>query len=86
MSDIGGLPDEPWGSTAPCPRCGTDMVPIAWGFPDADLFEAGDRGEVFIGGCCIPTWEVPQWFCRRCDRHVHLPEVSATGLGPAVGG
>ena len=77
MRDMGGLPDEPWDSTAPCPRCAADMIPIAWGLPDPDLFEAGNRGEVSIGGCCIPAGDVAQWFCPRCDRQVHLPEVSA---------
>ena len=76
MGDMGGVPDEPWGSTAPCPRCGTAMRAIAWGYPlmDDPLMEASARGEVFLGGCIVPDEPIPQWFCPRCDRLVHLTE------------
>ena len=50
------------------------MRPIAYGYPDEELFAAGDRGEVFIGGCVIPEGPVPQWHCTSCDRHVHLTQ------------
>ena len=30
-----------------CPSCAaTDLVPIVYGYPDSELFEAADRGEV----------------------------------------
>ena len=45
----------------PCPVCGAASVPIAYGYPDLELFEAADRGEVALGGCVIgkddPTHE-----------------------------
>lgn len=36
-----------------CPVCGAASVPIVYGYPDAELFEAADRGEVALGGCVI---------------------------------
>lgn len=74
MTDMGGIPDEPRGSSRTCPHCGGTMRPIAYGYPDEELFAAGDRGEVFIGGCVIPEGPVPQWHCTSCDRHVHLTQ------------
>lgn len=36
-------------------------VPIAYGYPSSELFEAAERGEVVLGGCVIevdsPTHE-----------------------------
>ena len=75
MTGMGDVPDEPWDSTRPCPHCAGEMRPIAWGYPDQELFEAGDRGQVFIGGCVIPDGPVPQWHCFSCGRDVHLPDV-----------
>lgn len=79
VNDEDGLPEEPpWGSSKPCPHCGARMIPIAWGFPDQELFEAAARGEVFIGGCCIPGGgPIPAWHCTGCDRDVALPESPA---------
>ena len=71
------LPTEPpWGAAEPCPHCGADMRPIAWGYPLADdpVMAAADRGEVFLGGCVIPEGPVPQWRCTGCGRDVALPE------------
>jgi len=43
-----------------CPTCQTDtVVPVVYGFPTDDTFEAADRGEVALGGCVIidAPWE-----------------------------
>jgi hypothetical protein len=34
-----------------CPACGEGMVPIIYGMPLPEVFEARDRGEVILGGC-----------------------------------
>ncbi len=36
-----------------CPRCGSASIPIVYGLPSGELFEAADRGEVALGGCEI---------------------------------
>lgn len=36
-----------------CPKCGGKVVKIIYGEPTEELFEASDRGEVILGGCCI---------------------------------
>ncbi len=52
----------------PCPRCGsTNAVPIEYGYPSAELFEASQRGEIVLGGCVI-GFESPDYECRECDR------------------
>ena len=74
--DTDGIPGEQWGTTRTCPHCGGGMLQIVWGFPDAALFEAGDRGEVFLGGCCIPPEPTPDWHCTSCGREVAVPEAA----------
>lgn len=69
------IPEEPWETTRTCPHCAGEMRPIVYGYPDRDLFDAGDRGDVFIGGCVIPQEPIPQWHCFSCGRDVYVPEV-----------
>lgn len=35
-----------------CPQCGSDenVLPIVYGYPSEELFEAAERGEVALGG------------------------------------
>lgn len=40
-----------------CPRCGSTALPIAYGLPAPELFEAADRGEVALGGCVVEEAE-----------------------------
>lgn len=39
--------------TARCPECGRPGIPIVYGLPGAEVFEAAEEGEVLIGGCRI---------------------------------
>jgi hypothetical protein len=43
-------------------------VPIVYGLPGPDIFEAAERGEVAIGGCVIgrPDGD-PHWACPACQ-------------------
>ncbi len=35
-----------------CPKCrSTKTVPILYGYPSHEAFEAAERGEIFLGGC-----------------------------------
>lgn len=49
-----------------CPKCGERKVlPIVYGLPGEDLFEAAERKEVFLGGCVISD-DDPVWQCGAC--------------------
>ena len=52
-----------------CPRCGAVSVPIVYGLPSYELFDAADRGEVALGGCCVIIGGDPQptRACRGVD-------------------
>ena len=58
-----------------CPRCGAlaPMLPIVFGFPMADLFEAEQRGEIVLGGCVVDV-EDPTHRCSACGRDVILAQ------------
>ena len=49
-----------------CPRCGAASVPIVYGLPSYELFDAADRGEVALGGCMVLD-EQPTRACRGVD-------------------
>lgn len=49
-----------------CPRCGGELLPIVWGMPDQDTWEAGERGELYIGGCIVPADPWPRRACNAC--------------------
>ena len=46
-----------------CSECGKPVVPIAYGFPGPEMFEAAERCEIILGGCMIvadnPTHRCP---------------------------
>ena len=49
-----------------CPNCGSHAVPIVYGMPGFDLFEAANRGEVVLGGCIVDD-DLPIWRCTNED-------------------
>lgn len=50
----------------PCPRCSSASIPIVYGLPGFEVFEAADRGEVRLGGCVVDG-EEPRWACPVCE-------------------
>lgn len=38
-----------------CSYCGGEMRPVVYGLPSPELFEEADKGDVILGGCCIPS-------------------------------
>lgn len=40
-------------------------MPIVFGMPSHELFEAGERGEVILGGCVLEEVN-PTHGCTRC--------------------
>ena len=51
-----------------CPTCrkADEVVEILYGMPTEEAWQAGQRGELQIGGCCV-TPEQPTKHCKRCD-------------------
>lgn len=48
------------------PACGEKAsVPILYGMPSYEAYEAAQRGESVIGGCCIDL-DAPERQCTRC--------------------
>jgi hypothetical protein len=50
-----------------CPTCGAPAVPIVYGLPGPELWEASERGEVILGGCVIIP-ENPSHGCTNGHR------------------
>ena len=48
-----------------CPGCSGASIPIFYGLPAYELFEAAERGEVALGGCEI-TDEPARRQCVGC--------------------
>lgn len=50
-----------------CPVCSSsETVPLAFGFPGPEMMDAADRGEIVLGGCCLPEGPIPRWHCAAC--------------------
>jgi hypothetical protein len=49
-----------------CPRCGGSIVPVAYGFPGPDMWEAAERGEIVLGGCMVRIGQ-PTVRCTSCE-------------------
>lgn len=54
-----------------CSKCGGKIVEIIYDEPTEELFEASERGEVILGGCCIALDENgnqlnPKYGCIDC--------------------
>ena len=49
-----------------CPHCGSArVIPIVYGLPGPELFQAAERGEVALGGCLVDDRN-PMWHCNGC--------------------
>jgi hypothetical protein len=63
------MASEPASEPPACPQCGAaDTVPVMYGYPSPETFEAVERGEipwVAIGGCVIDETN-PTWGCPTC--------------------
>lgn len=48
-----------------CPKCGAKTVPILYGEPTPDAFQAAERGELVLGGCVVSD-DSPSRTCTTC--------------------
>ena len=49
-----------------CPKCNNKLTEIVYGMPSSELFEAEERGEVILGGCCVSD-DDPKYHCKKCN-------------------
>lgn len=59
---------HPETSRPDCPACEApdSAQPLVFGFPSEEMFEASERGEITLGGCCLPQGPMPHWRCSGC--------------------
>jgi hypothetical protein len=59
--------DEPHFEPVPCPNCGESLkiIPIVYGYPTPETFEAEARGELVIAGCMVSDAN-PRYACAAC--------------------
>ena len=50
-----------------CPKCGKDLLPIAYGVPGPGMMDADRRGEIALGGCVVSDND-PEWRCSACEK------------------
>lgn len=49
-----------------CPNCGsTHVLPLCYGYPAVEIFDAAERGEVALGGCLLDD-TMRAWRCMEC--------------------
>lgn len=49
-----------------CPKCRSEkVVPIVYGLPGPEMFEAAERGEISLGGCEL-SFDNPVVECLDC--------------------
>ncbi len=41
------------------------MIPVVYGMPGPEMWEARERGEILLGGCCPGPFD-PRSVCPRC--------------------
>ena len=69
-------PKEPPGAAADarCPTCPRQMLPVLYGYPSGDMFDAAERGLIILGGCMPGE---ARYRCPSCDD----PWSSQVGFG-----
>ena len=53
-----------------CPDCtGAPLgVPLVYGLPSSEAFEAAERGQIVLAGCLMEPGLTPSWACPECQR------------------
>lgn len=69
LSELRRRASQSQGAAAPtigerrCAQCGTPMVPIVYGFPGPEMWDAAERGEIVLGGCVMSPFPEPTRSC-----------------------
>lgn len=59
-----------------CQCRGGQALLILYGYPSHESFEAAARGEIILGGCCIPDDfdKLKDWVCKDCGQRYKKEE------------
>ena len=61
-----------------CKYCGEKVVEILYGMPSSEAFELVEKGELYLGGCCIVgDKEMPRYYCKKCKKELLKEEVKS---------
>jgi len=56
-------------NTPSCSRCGAgQVVAVVYGYPDFELMEQAERGEVTLAESVVRGDDDPRWHCRICNQ------------------
>ncbi len=66
--------------TETCPKCGSKLIPIIYGFPNEILMEQYKAGEVELGGCVISS-DDDNMHCPNCKSSFRLESLNADATG-----
>jgi len=58
-----------------CPSCAAEVtpVPIVYGYPTFETFEAAEAGHLQLGGCVV-TGDDPEFACPSCGAALPDPK------------
>lgn len=53
-----------------CKICSGSVVKVMYGYPTHEAFQASERGEIILVGCCLPedVHENADWACTNCGQ------------------
>jgi hypothetical protein len=77
-----------------CTSCRGSLLPVVYGYPSSQMWQAQERGELMLGGCTREPAQA-RFRCPECydpwneeastvDADQRLPAPPATGPGPAA--
>ena len=69
-----------------CPECGGEVLPVLYGMPTPEAFEAAERGEFRLGGCVVgpdDVLETCECGATRTLRSEWIPPPSSGSGGSA---
>jgi len=67
-----------------CSKCKSEeTIDIVYGYPTTKTMKKAERGEIYLGGCCI-TNNDPPWYCKKCQRSFGKIKLTGKGLGQRV--
>ncbi len=68
--------------TVPCPKCGSRLLPIEYGYPGPSMMDAYSRGEIALGGCAV-TDRDPDLQCSGCQQRFFSDELKQHPRSPS---
>ncbi|MCQ2970793.1 hypothetical protein SAMN05216439_0161 [Methanobrevibacter gottschalkii] len=64
-----------------CPKCGSKLIPIVYGYPLEEALKQEKNGEIILGGCCIND-EMGNLHCPNCKNDFYIDALHIDAKGP----